>query len=127
MNMNKLQHLQGKTIVITGATSGIGQAAAEELGWRGAEVIVHGRDIARGAAVASEHADIANARIRFENGAVATITKPTSNEKLLETVARVLADADAARLAGTYTASNTTLNNNAGTIRIVAGSKRLTW
>ena len=37
--------------MVTGATSGIGRAVAEELGRRGAEVFVHGRDAARGAAV----------------------------------------------------------------------------
>ena len=50
--MDELRDLEGLSALVTGATSGIGQAAAEELGRRGAEVIVHGRDSARGAAVA---------------------------------------------------------------------------
>jgi NAD(P)-dependent dehydrogenase (short-subunit alcohol dehydrogenase family) len=50
--MDEQRDLEGLTALVTGATSGIGQAAAEELGRRGAEVIVHGRDVARGAAVA---------------------------------------------------------------------------
>jgi NAD(P)-dependent dehydrogenase (short-subunit alcohol dehydrogenase family) len=45
---------QGKTIVITGATSGLGQAAAIDLGKRGARILCLGRDAARGAAVVSE-------------------------------------------------------------------------
>ena len=49
--MNDLRDLEGISALVTGATSGIGKAAAEELGRRGAEVIVHGRDSARGAAV----------------------------------------------------------------------------
>jgi NAD(P)-dependent dehydrogenase (short-subunit alcohol dehydrogenase family) len=49
--MDEQRDLEGLTALVTGATSGIGKAAAEELGRRGAEVIVHGRDIARGAAV----------------------------------------------------------------------------
>ena len=50
--MDEQRDLEGLSALVTGATSGIGQAAAEEMGRRGAEVIVHGRDIARGAAVA---------------------------------------------------------------------------
>ncbi|HEX5194743.1 MAG TPA: SDR family NAD(P)-dependent oxidoreductase [Solirubrobacteraceae bacterium] len=38
----------GKTVLVTGSTSGIGRAAAETFGREGAEVIVTGRDEARG-------------------------------------------------------------------------------
>ena len=50
--MNGQPDLDGLRALVTGATSGIGQAAAEELGRRGAEIVVHGRDAARGSAVA---------------------------------------------------------------------------
>jgi NAD(P)-dependent dehydrogenase (short-subunit alcohol dehydrogenase family) len=49
--MNEQRDLEGYSALVTGATSGIGRAAAEELGRYGAEVIVHGRDPARGSAV----------------------------------------------------------------------------
>jgi NAD(P)-dependent dehydrogenase (short-subunit alcohol dehydrogenase family) len=49
--MNEQRDLEGISALVTGATSGIGKAAAEELGRHGAEVIVHGRDADRGGAV----------------------------------------------------------------------------
>jgi NAD(P)-dependent dehydrogenase (short-subunit alcohol dehydrogenase family) len=50
--MDEQRDLKGVSALVTGATSGIGKAAAEELSRRGAEVIVHGRDADRGGAVA---------------------------------------------------------------------------
>ena len=50
--MNDQGDLEDLSALVTGATSGIGRAAAEELGRRGAEVVVHGRNRARGSAVA---------------------------------------------------------------------------
>jgi NAD(P)-dependent dehydrogenase (short-subunit alcohol dehydrogenase family) len=50
-DMNGQRELEGLSALVTGATSGIGKAVAEELGRRGADVIVHGRDAGRGAAV----------------------------------------------------------------------------
>jgi NAD(P)-dependent dehydrogenase (short-subunit alcohol dehydrogenase family) len=49
--MNGQRDLEGISALVTGATSGIGRAAAEELGRHGAEVLVHGRDRDRGSAV----------------------------------------------------------------------------
>jgi len=49
--MNGQRDLEGIVALVTGATSGIGRAAAEELGRHGAELIVHGRDAGRGSAV----------------------------------------------------------------------------
>jgi NAD(P)-dependent dehydrogenase (short-subunit alcohol dehydrogenase family) len=43
--------MQGKTIIITGATSGIGEATALDLAARGAAVLAVGRDAARGEAL----------------------------------------------------------------------------
>ena len=50
--MDQRRDLQGIGALVTGASSGIGRAVAEKLGRRGAYVIVHGRDAARGLAVA---------------------------------------------------------------------------
>src|SRR6478672_2783828 len=50
--------LTGQTALVTGATSGIGKAAALKLAEHGATVLVHGRDAGRGAQVVEliEHA-----------------------------------------------------------------------
>jgi NAD(P)-dependent dehydrogenase (short-subunit alcohol dehydrogenase family) len=45
--MDATRTLDSLTALVTGATSGIGRAVAEEFGRLGAEVIVHGRDIVR--------------------------------------------------------------------------------
>lgn len=42
--------MQGKTVVITGATSGLGEAAALELARRGARVVLTARSVAKGEA-----------------------------------------------------------------------------
>lgn len=49
-----MQRLTGKTIVITGATSGIGKASAIKLSEQGAQIVISGRDEKRGNALLQE-------------------------------------------------------------------------
>src|ERR1700722_2949817 len=49
-----VRDLEGKVALVTGATSGVGRAAALQLAAQGATVIVHGRDVERGAEVVKE-------------------------------------------------------------------------
>ncbi|MDQ0784891.1 SDR family NAD(P)-dependent oxidoreductase [Streptomyces sp. B3I8] len=52
--MSSRNDLQGRTALVTGATSGIGKAIARNLAGQGASVVLHGRDQARGEALVKE-------------------------------------------------------------------------
>ena len=83
--MNEERDLEGLSALVTGATSGIGRAAAHELGRHGAQVVVHGRDGARGAEVVD--------RITAEGGkarfAAADLGNPAQLDDLAEQVGTV--------------------------------------
>jgi NAD(P)-dependent dehydrogenase (short-subunit alcohol dehydrogenase family) len=79
------QDLEGMTALVTGATSGIGQAVAGQLAQHGAEVIVNGRDPARGQAVVEAIA-AEGGKARF---VAADISKPAELEDLAQQAAAV--------------------------------------
>src|SRR5256714_14132605 len=81
-DMSGPKDLEGLSALVTGATSGIGKAVAEELCRHGAEVIVHGRDAARGKAVVeSINADGGKARFL-----AAELSNPSELDDLVKQV-----------------------------------------
>jgi NAD(P)-dependent dehydrogenase (short-subunit alcohol dehydrogenase family) len=88
--------LDGSIALVTGATAGIGRAVAHQLAEQGAEVIVHGRDAARGAETVAE-IDAAGGKARF--------------------VAADLSDADEVRRLAAEAGEIDILVNNAGVYR----------
>ncbi len=58
--------LDGKTILVTGATDGLGRLTAARLAADGAEVLLHGRDQAKGEAVLADlKASTGNSKLKF--------------------------------------------------------------
>jgi NAD(P)-dependent dehydrogenase (short-subunit alcohol dehydrogenase family) len=83
--MSAMTELAGLSALVTGATSGIGRAVAEELGRRGAAVTVHGRDQERGGAVV-DAITTSGGSARF---AAADLTDPAGLETLVARVGGV--------------------------------------
>jgi NAD(P)-dependent dehydrogenase (short-subunit alcohol dehydrogenase family) len=78
--MNDQRDLEGLSALVTGSTSGMGKAAAEELGRHGAEIVVHGRDAGRGSAVAGT-ITAAGGKARF---VAADLTDPAQVDQLVD-------------------------------------------
>jgi NAD(P)-dependent dehydrogenase (short-subunit alcohol dehydrogenase family) len=74
--------LEGLSTLVTGATSGIGKAAATELARHGAEVVVHGRDASRGDSVV-DAITAAGGKARF---VAADLRQPAELDELVEQV-----------------------------------------
>jgi NAD(P)-dependent dehydrogenase (short-subunit alcohol dehydrogenase family) len=83
--MSNEQDLTGLTALVTGATSGLGRAVAQELAQGGAEVIVHGRDAARGGEVVDAIA-ADGGKARF---IAADLTRPAELDSLVEQAGKV--------------------------------------
>jgi NAD(P)-dependent dehydrogenase (short-subunit alcohol dehydrogenase family) len=64
----------GKVILITGATDGLGRALSTALAQRGATLLVHGRDRARGEAVVAEALAAGSPESRFYEADFASLT-----------------------------------------------------
>jgi NAD(P)-dependent dehydrogenase (short-subunit alcohol dehydrogenase family) len=77
--------LSGQTALVTGATSGIGRAAALKLAEYGATVLVHGRDAGRGAAVV-DLIEQAGGQARF---VAADLSDPEAIARLAAGIGRV--------------------------------------
>lgn len=82
MSSTPHHNLQNQKALVTGATSGLGRAIALQLASDGAEVIVHGRDIARGAETV-DAITTTGAQARF---VAADLSNPTDLQCLVEDI-----------------------------------------
>jgi NAD(P)-dependent dehydrogenase (short-subunit alcohol dehydrogenase family) len=66
---------QGKTILITGATDGVGRRVALDLGEAGARLLIHGRDRDRAEVLIDELARHGNRDVRFYRADLASLAE----------------------------------------------------
>jgi NAD(P)-dependent dehydrogenase (short-subunit alcohol dehydrogenase family) len=84
--MNDIDTHAQRTVLVTGATSGIGRATALKLADDGFRVLVHGRDAKRGAAVVDE--------IKKNDGTAEFLAADLADIGAIEQLAEAAADAD---------------------------------
>jgi NAD(P)-dependent dehydrogenase (short-subunit alcohol dehydrogenase family) len=65
--------MNGRTALVTGSTSGLGEVVARRLGKMGATVIVHGLDETRGRAIAAEITAAGPGRASFQPGDLSSL------------------------------------------------------
>ena len=92
-----MDKLKGKSAIVTGATSGMGRAAAVLFAQEGASVVASGRDEERGAALVQEIRS-AGGRAVFVAGDVSLLE---TNESLVARAALFLASSDSDWMTGT--------------------------
>lgn len=78
--------MNGRTALVTGSTSGLGEVVARRLGRMGATVIVHGLDETRGRAIAAEITAAGPGRASFQSGDLSSL------EEVRRLAARIRAD-----------------------------------
>jgi len=82
--------LQGKTVLVTGSTDGLGKEVARQLGALGAFVIVHGRNQERGEEVAGAIRAAGNGAAAFHRADLASLAGVAAfAEEILETYDRL--------------------------------------
>ncbi len=86
MRKSSIASMQGKQVVITGATSGIGKEIAIGLGALGAELVLGCRDVVRGKQTADEISRLTGAK------SIAVMHVDTSSQKSIRNFARQYRD-----------------------------------
>ena len=102
--------MQGKTVVITGATSGIGEVAANELARQGARIVLIARDRARGEQTLQRLEEIAPGRNHLAH--YANLSRLAEMKRVSEAIAGTPSSAVARR------------RQNSGMEAIIGASRR---